>query len=378
MVDWDLVDRRRSRGWDWDRIAADPKVGFHAEEASGEPGRALRTLYYQRRSKAKRRGEDDGGAAGEGEGSRTHSPIATLGFVLTPLLAIWFVVALALPSTAGTLFPAIPWIGLLLAAGAFLLAFGLLRSLERWNRQLRTAAVIGIVLGFAVSGGITALALVEGCPTLQTTTTGEPQSWLKASNPAWTEDGAPVLFSYGSVACPYCSASTWAVVEALKAFGSVSGITYDHSSPTDVFPNTPEIVLSGLTLQSPYVALHILESTNDQTITNPGASSCVDQAYISTYDNGGGIPFMALGGKYVHSGAIVTPSVLRTDPNDQNSAPLTPAQVNGQIQNQSGSAWSAIAPATYLLEAFIVELNHGEPTNIANDPNVSPYLKQIS
>ena len=55
MVDWDLVDKRRAKGWDWDRIAADPKVGFHAE-AVRRRARTRRSgsLYYQRRSKAKR------------------------------------------------------------------------------------------------------------------------------------------------------------------------------------------------------------------------------------------------------------------------------------------------------------------------------------
>ena len=60
MVDWDLVDKRRAKGWDWDRIAEDPKVGFHAEEAAGESrcGRCGPS-DYQRRSKAEGRRDSD-------------------------------------------------------------------------------------------------------------------------------------------------------------------------------------------------------------------------------------------------------------------------------------------------------------------------------
>ncbi|MFI5415389.1 MAG: hypothetical protein ACHQ16_07010, partial [Candidatus Lutacidiplasmatales archaeon] len=65
MVDWELVERRRSKGWEWDRIAEDPKVGFHADDSAGDAGRALRALYYQRRSKAKKRSS---GSEGEPDG----------------------------------------------------------------------------------------------------------------------------------------------------------------------------------------------------------------------------------------------------------------------------------------------------------------------
>ncbi|HZY69921.1 MAG TPA: hypothetical protein VFF67_03685, partial [Thermoplasmata archaeon] len=70
MVDWEAVERLRSKGWDWDRIAGDAKVGFQADEGAGDPGRALRVLYYQRRSKAKRRPSGsgkDGGAGADGD-----------------------------------------------------------------------------------------------------------------------------------------------------------------------------------------------------------------------------------------------------------------------------------------------------------------------
>src|SRR5690348_17784615 len=100
MVDWDRVEKLRSRGWDWDRIAGDEGVDFHADSGAGDPARALKALYFQRRSRSQRRGGTDGDDAGGSKG-RDVGPRWTLlrvAFLLTPLLAVWFVLALAFPS----------------------------------------------------------------------------------------------------------------------------------------------------------------------------------------------------------------------------------------------------------------------------------------
>src|SRR5260221_13404644 len=99
MVDWDRIERLRSRGWDWDRIASDEKVDFHADSGAGEPGRALRSLYFQRRSRAQRRPtSEDGGTGGGGTSDRPRWTLLRFAYVLTPLFAIWFVLAYFFPS----------------------------------------------------------------------------------------------------------------------------------------------------------------------------------------------------------------------------------------------------------------------------------------
>src|SRR5258708_26120502 len=110
MVDWDRVEKLRSRGWDWDRIARDEGVEFHVDSAAGEPGRALKALYFQRRSRSQRRGSADGDEGGSSkvrdDGSRWT--LLRVAFILTPLLALWFVLALAFPSPVGVYVTAIP------------------------------------------------------------------------------------------------------------------------------------------------------------------------------------------------------------------------------------------------------------------------------
>lgn len=60
MTDWDRVDRLRSKGWSWQEIAEDPKVGFRAE--SGLPaGRSLKILYERGRVNPRKRRARTGG-----------------------------------------------------------------------------------------------------------------------------------------------------------------------------------------------------------------------------------------------------------------------------------------------------------------------------
>ncbi|HEY6237740.1 MAG TPA: DUF929 family protein, partial [Thermoplasmata archaeon] len=226
MVDWDQVDRLRSKGWDWDRIADDPKVGFHADSGLGDSGRALRSLYYQRRSKSQRRPvKGETGASGKATVDEQQSrwTLARLGWLLVPLLGIWFVLAYFFPSPVGVYVPAIPLLGFVLAAAGFILAFGLLRTADRWNRSARNTVVIGLVLGLVIAGLIGLIATLNGCPSLPTVSSSQPAGWEKANGPAWTSNGVPVLFFYGSVACPFCSAASWSIKMALERFGTLSG-----------------------------------------------------------------------------------------------------------------------------------------------------------
>jgi hypothetical protein len=368
MVDWELVERRRSKGWDWDRIAEDPKVGFRADESAGDPGRALRALYFQRRSKGKRASSSAARRTKDSEkGERTWT-LERVGAILAPLFAVWFLIALLVPSPVGAFLPAFPYllIAMLFAIGLF--AFALLRSAQRWSTAIRNGVVAGVVLGLAVAGTFGVVGVVSGCPTLTTATTGEPGGFLKANNPLWADGGVPVFFFYGSVACPFCSAGSWSIVVALQAFGTLSGTHYDRSNPLDSYPNTPEVVLAGAALQSRWVSLHIAEATNDNHLETPATTGCYESSYVTTYDPTGAIPFVVIGGQFLHVGTLVDPGKL---------AGLNATQVQDQVNAQSGAAWDAIGPTAYLLEAFLVKVNGGQPASVATNPSVAPLLAQI-
>jgi len=369
MVDWDRIERLRARGWDWDRIAGDEKVDFHADAGAGEPGRALRSLYFQRRSRSQRKPEPgEPGKAGRDLDDRPRWTLLRVAYVATPMFGIWFLLAYLVPSPLGVYVTAIPTLAILLCAAAAVLAFALFRSTERWNRVYRNGAVIGIVAGLALTGMFGLAAYSQGCPNLTSSQSAEPNGWTKAANSPWQQDGAPVFYFYGATACPFCSASSWAIWYSLSKMGTVSGVTYSHSSSTDTFPNTPEIVIDTLSVQSQYVALVAAENHDPVQTLGPVPSGCTQQAFVSAYDSQG-IPFVVVNGQYIHQKSLVDPT---------NLAGLTPEQVMGEMTNQSGAAWDAISPAAYWLLAFMVKVNNGAPANVAAIPQVANDLGQIT
>lgn len=68
MTDWDRVEKERNKGRTWSEIAKDHRVGFDAPSDS-DPGRALKTLYFQRRARA-----DRGGKASRADSPAPRTP----------------------------------------------------------------------------------------------------------------------------------------------------------------------------------------------------------------------------------------------------------------------------------------------------------------
>ena len=304
----------------------------------------------------------------EGGPSRRRWPLVRVAWLLFPFIGAWFLLALLVPSPVGVFVQAVPILGLALAVAALLWSWALLRSPRRWGRTLRTTMLVGLSSGMVLASVLAAAGAAEGCPLLSPFSSGEPGGWGKFSAPDWRDGARPVLFFVGSVACPFCSASSWAIWKALQAFGTVNGTYYGTSTPNDVDPNTPEVVLAYATLRSTWVSFDVREATNPTTIASPALASCRELGYVAAY-SGGVIPFLVVDGTYIHTGTLVDPAQL---------VGLTPAQVASQVENASGPIWTgAIAPATYLLEAVLVKSTGGVPVSVASDPPVAADLAQI-
>ena len=101
MTDWERVERLRSQGVGWDKVAADRKAGFHPPPGAN-PGHALRSLYFQRRSRGSRSG---GGAPGgpdrSVDTSRTGGPHHVRSILLGGAVVTAFVLVLYFILTSG-------------------------------------------------------------------------------------------------------------------------------------------------------------------------------------------------------------------------------------------------------------------------------------
>ncbi len=108
MTDWERVERLRADGVSWDKVASDRKAGFHPPPGA-DAGRALRALYFQRRSRGSRSGsqtpggsERRGDRAGRGGPKRLRSIIIG-GSAITVLILVLYLVF-----TSGVLFGGAP------------------------------------------------------------------------------------------------------------------------------------------------------------------------------------------------------------------------------------------------------------------------------
>jgi hypothetical protein len=367
MVDWQAVERLRAKGWNWDRIAADPSVRFSGAGAP-EPGATLRARYYRRPNRSRSDASEEDGPALAAPPTPRRWGLARVGFLIAPLFGIWFALAWIAPSPVGAYVSAIPLLGILFAIATGILSFGLFRSTERWNAVFRRTLAFGLVGGLVAAATLGGVAYAEGCPYLTPFTASEPGGWVKAANPTWQHGGVPVFFFYGSVACPYCSASSWAIEAALMKFGVLSPPTFGQSTSGDVFPHTPEVILADASIASSYVALDIREGTDPNQISVPPTGQCIEQGYLSAYDPVGTIPFVAVGGVYYHTSSLVDPGPL---------SGVSAGSIQQQVTNESGPQWTAIAPEAYLLMAFLVKLNGGLPSSVAQIPAVASDLGQI-
>jgi hypothetical protein len=97
LTDWERVAQLRKKGASWEEVASDPKVDFDAPKGTN-PGRALKSLYFARRSRAERSGEPErlgGGRTGDkgttaGEGHRGAYIAVAVAAVLLASLGGYF------------------------------------------------------------------------------------------------------------------------------------------------------------------------------------------------------------------------------------------------------------------------------------------------
>jgi thiol-disulfide isomerase/thioredoxin len=375
MVDWDRVEQLRSKGWDWDRIAADPKVGFHPDASVHDEGRALRGLYHRQRSRDGRKSRETPtprASKKEAEITERKWNLPRIGYLLTPLFGIWFLLAYLAPSPVGLLLPAIPWLAIGLAAAAFLLLFGLLRTQgKRWTPVFRTTLITGILLGVVVSASVGVTGVVLGCPYLppaSTLSSTAAPGWSHANVGAWQESGKPVLYFYGASWCPYCSAGSWTIYKALSDFGSVTGAgsALGFSSLSDTAPGTPEIILADIGYSSSSISFVVTEDTSGVDETFPGTTNCVEQAYVGAY-GGGAIPFVVINGQYIHA---LTPIISPTDLGSwsySNTGGTGASTVLQQVNAENGSAWSAVSGQAWWIMALLVKSTGDSVSSLATE-----------
>jgi Domain of unknown function (DUF929) len=266
------------------------------------------------------------------------------------------------------------------------------REQERRAAARRRALIVGasVAVVLAIVIGLIAVRLTASSPAPAGAATSDPAvahkvatvpaatfdavgagtaTGLKATSgqPLLTRDGKPEVLYIGGEYCPFCAAERWAIAAALSRFGTLSGVTFIHSSPTDVYPDTPTLSFANARYTSKYVAFSPVEWYSGK----PDSSTPTGYAYLQRptaqqaalfAKYGGSFPFVDIGNQYLVPQAQYVSSAL---------AGLTWAQVAAAMHDPDSAVGKDIIGAANMITAAICKLTHGQPAAVCNSPAVT-------
>jgi len=192
---------------------------------------------------------------------------------------------------------------------------------------------------------------------------------LKATSgqPLLTRGGRPELLYMGGQYCPFCAAERWAIAAALSRFGTLSGLRFIHSSPTDYAPNTPTLSFDRAHYSSKYLSFDPVEWYGEKTDPSTPFGHVIfqhptaqQQALFNRY-SGGSIPFVDVGNQYLVPQAQYAPTAL---------AGMTWAQVAAAMHDPSSAVGRDIDGAANKITAAICQLTHGQPGGVCTSAGV--------
>jgi len=193
--------------------------------------------------------------------------------------------------------------------------------------------------------------------------------------PPLTSGGKPEILYIGGEYCPYCAAERWALAAAVSRFGTLSGLGLIHSSPTDVYPNTPTLTFAKATYTSPYLSFVPVEWFGEAA--DPGTPfghaylqqpTAQQQALFARYA-GGSIPFVDIGNRYILPQVQYLPSAL---------AGLTWTQVAAAMRDPSSPIAKDIDGAANIITAAICTLTNGQPAGVCHSAGVQAAAAHLS
>jgi Domain of unknown function (DUF929) len=192
--------------------------------------------------------------------------------------------------------------------------------------------------------------------------------------PALTKDGKPEMLYMGGEYCPYCAAERWALAAAVSRFGTLSGLSLIHSSPTDVYASTPTLSFARASYTSKYLAFVPVEWFGEATdpstpfghvyLQQPTAQQ---QGLFARY-GGGSIPFVDIGNRYILPQVQYAPSAL---------AGLSWTQVAAAMRDPSSGVARDIDGAANIITAAICTLTSGQPGGVCHSAGVKAAAGSI-
>jgi len=251
----------------------------------------------------------------------------------------------------------------LMASGAVVVVIAIVVAFIVIKANNKPSAVTGSATGTALSA--TVLHEVATVPASTLTAVGIGSTYPKPITPITgtqlISNGKPEMLYIGAEYCPYCATERWAMAVALSRFGTFTGLHGIHSSPSDVYPNTPTLTFYKSAYTSRYITFTPVEETtvSKATLQNPTSQQT---RLIAKYDappyvqqsNAGSIPFVDFGNKYMISGASYNPQVLQGK---------TWAQVAAALSSPSDPIAQGVDGSANLITAAICKMTNNQPAS---------------
>lgn len=215
--------------------------------------------------------------------------------------------------------------------------------------------------------------------TLNTIGTGKARtgpSTIKA--PALTKNGKPEFLYIGAEYCPYCAAERWGVAVALSRFGTLTNVSETTSAEEPSIPSIATLSFHGASYTSDYLTLTAKELQSNQVVNGGYAPldtlSKDEQATFGKYNSppyvqqGGGIPFIDIAGKYVSSGASYDIAVLEGKSH---------SQIAKALSDPSSPIAQAVDGTANLFTAAICDATGQKPGNVCSSAGVQVAAKKL-
>ncbi len=180
---------------------------------------------------------------------------------------------------------------------------------------------------------------------------------------ALTSSGKPEMLYIGAEYCPYCAAMRWSMAVALSKFGTFGPLTGIHSSPTDVYPNTPTLTFHKQKYTSPYLTFTPVENEDEHhKVLQPVTKS--QQGLWTQYgttQGSVGYPFIDFGNQVALTGPLYVPTMLHG---------LTWSQVASKLKNPSDPVAQAVDGAANYVTASICKMTSDKPGSVCSVPQI--------
>ena len=180
------------------------------------------------------------------------------------------------------------------------------------------------------------------------------QDFTLVGNTLLTQNGRIVVIFIGSEACPYCTAESWSIVEALQQYGKLTGLTKITSNSSEKFPNIPGYGFSNASLNSTKIAFWEVETSSSAWSQNLQAFNSTEKSLFQKYDSQGAIPFLLIGGIYLHLGSGFSPNLLVNTNWTDVEKQIPASRIGVEISNEASNISAAIKYVNDHTELFEV------------------------